>query len=89
MLLQWQISRKIAARETEIAALESQIAPLRTSASRWLQVEPAADDKYFPLEMLHLIVAAMPANHTICSVSAGSPMLCRAMKPRNTTNGAT
>lgn len=62
MLLQWQISRQIAARETEIAALESQIAPLRLSASRWQQMEPAADDRYFPLEMLHLIVAAMPEN---------------------------
>lgn len=61
-LLQWQISRQIAARDAEIAALEEQITPLRSSASRWSQIEPAADDRYFPIEMLHLIVAAMPEN---------------------------
>jgi hypothetical protein len=59
-LLRWQVSRQIAVREAEIASLEEQIAPLRASASRWSQIESAADDRYYPIEMLHLIVAAMP-----------------------------
>jgi hypothetical protein len=60
--LQWQMSRKIAARDAEIAQLETEVAPLREAASRWAEVEPSVDDRYFPIEMLHLLVAAMPEN---------------------------
>lgn len=61
-LLQWQLGRKLAAKDAEIASLESQIEPLRAAAIRWEEVEPAADERFFPIEMLHLLVAAMPAN---------------------------
>lgn len=58
--MQWRLGRQLAARDAEIATLEDEIAPLRSAAARWSELEPAADDRFFPIEMLHRIVAAMP-----------------------------
>lgn len=59
--------------DRQLALIERQTAPLRNVAARWQQVEPAVDEKFFPLEMLHAVVSAIPSGNVRLTVFEMSP----------------
>ncbi|MFZ4681531.1 MAG: PilN domain-containing protein [Terrimicrobiaceae bacterium] len=67
--LRWQ-ERKI---DAEIARLEPEIAPIREAAKRWNRIEAAVDERFFPLEMLNLIVTSLPPAGVRLTVFEMSP----------------
>lgn len=52
---------KIRGVEEKIAKLDGRISPLRDIAARWMRVEAAVDDRFFPLEVLHAVVSSIPS----------------------------
>lgn len=69
----WKLKSKIRAIDAEIARVEEESAPLRDVAMRWTQVEPAIEERHFPLEMLHHVVDALPKNGVRLTVFEMSP----------------
>jgi hypothetical protein len=59
--------------DRKIQAMEPAVAPLRQIASTWSQVETSVDQRYFPLEILHLIVGAMPEKGVRLTAFTTSP----------------
>lgn len=67
--LRWQ-ERRI---DAEIARLEPEIGPIREAAKRWNRIEAAVDERFFPLEMLNLIVTSLPPAGVRLTVFEMSP----------------
>ncbi len=59
--------------DRKIQAMEPAVAPLRDIASTWSQVEVSVDQRYFPLEILHQVVAAMPEKGVRLTAFTASP----------------
>lgn len=59
--------------DQEIARLENAIAPIRHAALRWSRIESAVDERFFPLEMLHVVVASLPSTGVRLTMFEMSP----------------
>lgn len=72
-MMQWGLNRKIEKIDRELSVIEQEAAPLRTAARRWSQIEAAVDQRFHPVEMLHLVTSAMPASGVRLTVFEMSP----------------
>lgn len=56
----WNSDRQIRLLDVQIERDEAVAAPIRDVAERWRRVEPAVNPRYFPIEILHHVVAVIP-----------------------------
>jgi hypothetical protein len=71
--LYWKGCREIRDLDARIAVAEREAVPYREAAEQWRRIEAAVDHRHFPVEILHHLVAAMPASGVRLTVFESSP----------------
>lgn len=59
--------------DAEMARLQEETIPIRRAAERWRHVEAAVDGRFYPVEMLHVVVASLPPRNVRLTVFEMSP----------------
>lgn len=67
------LEARISAADAEIEALEVETAPIRRSADRWRQIEAAVDERFYPLEVLRVVVGGLPPGDVRLTIFEMSP----------------